>query len=756
MKKFVLALIVCLTFFVVACTTNVTLDVKTKTVTLKVDETYEITPELIGASKELIEYVVADPTILSIDGPKVTALKEGSTTVTLTVKGYDVTSVVSFTVEADNSVKGITISSENNLRTIRAEETLQLTAKVFPDAAVQTVVWSTTTPELVSVSESGLVTALKAGNAEIVATSTENAEVSQNFKLVIEEALEKVVNPESVKITAEATTCKVGEKINLSAAVSPAEANQAVEWESSDTTVATVARGVVTALKEGTVEITVTAKGFETVTDKIALTIEKSDDPIVSKDWDKMEYTTHAAYMEAENDTPLKVKGVVTHVNPTFDKDGMTAVTYIIQNGADGYYVYAQNLALCDIQVGKIVEIGGFKKYYRGLQEIVNVEYCKELAEEITYAANDLGEIDPTNLEACAPFHSSLVKGTAVFKKAEVNTEKAYSFYADVNGKETTFRVDPSYLTADEFASINQTLLTAVAGGGFEFTGLMTAFGYSASSTKPQILVLKSSDLVFKQLSNEELLDAASNNINVPSSIQFSVNDIKLQTSIEGFKDIVITWSSDNAAINVEDGAVTHGTEDVTVTLTAKLSFNGTELEKQYEVIVYAADNKEYQVLVTFDLEDALPAESYGNSASKASYAEGTVTLGTPQYTWLLRNTLIAAIENDRVDGTFAMRAQAGKTKEATARIEIQHDDEYNVVEFDAAIYGNDAVGTKVYVEYSLDSGATWIATDEISIDTRELTTYRVHLPEGVKRVAIVVVENSGKRVNFDNVKLMK
>ena len=30
MKKFVLALIVCLTFFVVACTTNVTLDVKTK------------------------------------------------------------------------------------------------------------------------------------------------------------------------------------------------------------------------------------------------------------------------------------------------------------------------------------------------------------------------------------------------------------------------------------------------------------------------------------------------------------------------------------------------------------------------------------------------------------------------------------------------------------------------------------------------------------------------------------------------------
>ena len=102
------------------------------------------------------------------------------------------------------------------------------------------------------------------------------------------------------------------------------------------------------------------------------------------------------------------------------------------------------------------------------------------------------------------------------------------------------------------------------------------------------------------------------------------------------------------------------------------------------------------------------------------------------------------------------MRAQAGKTKEATARIEIQHDDEYNVVEFDAAIYGNDALGTKVYVEYSLDSGATWIATDEISIDVRELTTYRVHLPEGVKRVAIVVVENSGKRVNFDNVKLMK
>ena len=141
----------------------------------------------------------------------------------------------------------------------------------------------------------------------------------------------------------------------------------------------------------------------------------------------------------------------------------------------------------------------------------------------------------------------------------------------------------------------------------------------------------------------------------------------------------------------------------------------------------------------------------------KSGYAEGTVSLGTPKATWMLRNALIAAATNDIYDGTMSIRAQAGKSKEETARIEIQQDGMYNVVEFATAVYGNDAKGIQIIIEYSTDSGKTWVAAEEvITVDSKTLETYRIKLPEGNKRVAIVVVENSGRRVNIDNIKLMK
>ena len=63
----------------------------------------------------------------------------------------------------------------------------------------------------------------------------------------------------------------------------------------------------------------------------------------------------------------------------------------------------------------------------------------------------------------------------------------------------------------------------------------------------------------------------------------------------------------------------------------------------------------------------------------------------------------------------------------------------------------------QIKVEYSLDSGKTWVSDDElVTVSSRELETFRFTLPQGVKRVAIVVVLDSGKRVNIDNIKLMK
>jgi len=274
-------------------------------------------------------------------------------------------------------VSGITITSKNNVREIKVDETLQLTATVYPKGASQEIAWTSNDETKASVDGKGLVTALNDGMVSIKATSVVAPSISQVFSLVIKEKDVVVVNPTSVSIQSEGnvTALKAGEKLVLTATVYPSDASQNVEWSSSDETIATVKRGEVTGLKEGNVTIKATAKDKSDIFGTIQLEVTKSDDPIITKDWAAMSYTTHEAFMASENETPTKIKGIVTYVIPSAD----TNVSYYIQNGVDGYYIYQQNKSTFPVELGKCYEVGGFKKYYNGLNEIINVEYFKEL-----------------------------------------------------------------------------------------------------------------------------------------------------------------------------------------------------------------------------------------------------------------------------------------------------------------------------------------------------------------------------------------
>ena len=203
--------------------------------------------------------------------------------------------------------------------------------------------------------------------------------------------------------------------------------------------------------------------------------------------------------------------------------------------------------------------------------------------------------------------------------------------------------------------------------------------------------------------------------------------------------------------INVSTGAVSHIEDDTIVKLTATVSLNGTSKQTEFNVSVLGNKVLELTTVASLDLEDAQAPNSWGNSETKSGYGAASVELGTPVSTWYLDQALIAAATNDVYDGKLAIRAKAG------GRIEIQEDAEYNYVHFDAAVYGNDDLGIKVGVEYSTDSGKTWVDSGAVySIENRELETYKFSLPAGVKRVAIYVVEGSGNRVNIDNILLLK
>ena len=341
------------------------------------------------------------------------------------------------------------------------------------------------------------------------------------------------------------------------------------------------------------------------------------------------------------------------------------------------------------------------------------------------------------------------VKSEAVEIKLTID-----SAVATVNGVEATFRVDPTYADDEQFAAINSLLQIVAEGTEFTYTGVVIA--YSSSEVTPQILILNEKDLNFGEISDEDLLKAASGKLDIVTSIGFAVNTIDLPTTIEGF-DCEVIWDTDSELIDPTTGVVKHGQVDERVTVIATIVLNGKSVQKEFFVTVEALDEKVYETLVSLDLEDALAPNSWGNSETKPSYAAAVVELGTPKAKWLLQNALIACTNNDKYNGSLGIRAQVRDSAAETARIEIMESGEYNVVEFAACIYGNDVLGTKIRIEYTFNDGATWEASENIiTVNNTVLETFRVKLPEGAKRVAIVLVEGSGRRVNFDDIKLMK
>ena len=656
-------------------------------------------------------------------------------------------------ISCNMEILGVAISSSENVHSVTVGENLQLTATVYPVNYSQEVTWSSLDDRIASVDASGLVTGVSAGKTSIVATAKENMMIKQSFAIIVEKGLETTINPESVTVSSVngQTSFKVGQTLSLSAIVLPRDASQSVRWASSDINIATVSRGDVRAIKTGIVTITAYDRGYDEVYGSITLTIEAQDKPVVSPEWTNMEFSTHNDYVNNEDDSKLKIKGVVTHVCP-IDED---TVSYFIQSGRDGYYVYAQNALLYPVEIGKVYEVGGYKKYYKGLNEIVNVEYFIESDEDITFDYVSIEGINPTDVAAMKEYQASYIKTTGTYVGGELKDSSAFNVTVKINGYDTTLRIDPNYCESDEFTKIYNLFASSIPGTKIELCGFMTAFGWGTPAT--QIQITKASDLTIEKASDKTILETCLLQIKIANSVGFSKDSIALPTKIAGFDDVLLSWQSDSELINVDTMKVSHSNEDMVVTLTVRLKLNDEQISKDFEVVVEAKDDKVYEVLKSLDLEDALPANQYSCSNTKPGYDAAVVSLGTPKSDWLLQNALIACSSADKYDGNMGIRAKAGYEAASTARIEIKESGEYNVVEFDAATYGNHVLGTQIRVEYTTDDGRTWITIDEIiTLNSYTLETFRVKLPEGNKRVAIVVVENSGKTINMDNIKLMK
>jgi uncharacterized protein YjdB len=150
---------------------------------------------------------------------------------------------------------------------IRSTTTLK--AVFTPILNNNSVTWLSSDSTIATVNASGLVKGVKAGTATITAKSVSFPTLSATYDVNV-----IFVPVTSVNIVDSAITVEIGKTKTLTYSLLPlAPTNDTIKWSSSDTTVAKVVNGVVTAIKKGTALIKVAALSDSTKMDSCFVTV---------------------------------------------------------------------------------------------------------------------------------------------------------------------------------------------------------------------------------------------------------------------------------------------------------------------------------------------------------------------------------------------------------------------------------------------------------------------------------------------------
>lgn len=248
--------------------------------TLYVGSSYTLTATVLpenAADKTVTWTSSSDAARVTSDG-NVTGISSGSATITATtVNGLTATCSVTVSL-----VYATSIELNKSELTLTEGDTEQLTATTYPDnTTVKDVHWTTSDESVATVSDDGLVTAVKAGSATITVYSF-NYGVSSTCAVTVNEVYATSITLDKTEITLEEYSTE-----QLTATVLPDNtSNKTVTWTSSDEAVATVdADGMVTAVKAGTATVTATTTNGLTATcsvtvyapDAASITLDKSE-----------------------------------------------------------------------------------------------------------------------------------------------------------------------------------------------------------------------------------------------------------------------------------------------------------------------------------------------------------------------------------------------------------------------------------------------------------------------------------------------
>ncbi|MBO4855523.1 Ig-like domain-containing protein [Candidatus Saccharibacteria bacterium] len=173
-----------------------------------------------------------------------------------------------------NNVNATSITLNKTSASILVGNSVTLTATISPaNTTIKTITWASSNTAVATVS-GGKVTGKKAGTAKITAKTA-------NGKTATATITVNNINVTSVKLNKTSATIIKGKTITLTATIAPTNATiKTLTWTSSNTAVATVSGGKVTAKAPGIATITAKSHNGKTATAKI--TVMNFDRSVIS------------------------------------------------------------------------------------------------------------------------------------------------------------------------------------------------------------------------------------------------------------------------------------------------------------------------------------------------------------------------------------------------------------------------------------------------------------------------------------------
>jgi len=234
---------------------EISLDIETKE--LCVGDQFQLDLHVVpeDAAVSAAAWSSSDDGVVSVsESGMITANAAGAAKITVSCDGK--TASIDITV-VEPTIEVTDISLDMSTLDLDVGEEAALAAAVDPsNATFNTISWTSSDPQVASVNN-GLVVGNKAGSAVITAAcDTQGVECVVNVSPVI-------IPVNAVALSQTDLTIDKGTTANLAATISPSNATEKkITWSSSDTSVAVVNNGVVTAVEKGSAVIIASCGGI--------------------------------------------------------------------------------------------------------------------------------------------------------------------------------------------------------------------------------------------------------------------------------------------------------------------------------------------------------------------------------------------------------------------------------------------------------------------------------------------------------------